>query len=252
MAYENLIYEKKDGAARITINRPNVMNAITPGLLSEIKAAIMEAGKDDEVKVIVLTGAGRAFSAGVDLVALGDHKLERGKVGPILDDPARALIEAIQNVPKVVIAMVNGFCITGAMEIVLGCDLVVAAEEAKFGDTHARWGLRPTWGMSQRLPRAVGMLKAKELSFTADLITGKQAQELGLVNIAVPLDKLEETVQELINKITVNSMASLAAYKHLYNQGLNETLKKGLEFEARSEFDITDTEERLAKFRKKD
>jgi len=252
MAYENLIYEKKDGVAKITINRPAVMNAITPTLLAEMKAAVLEAGKGDEVKVIVLTGAGRAFSAGVDLIALGDRKLDRGKVGPILDDPARELIEAIQDVPKVVIAMVNGFCITGAMEIVLGCDLIVAAEEAKFGDTHARWGLRPTWGMSQRLPRAVGMLKAKELSFTADLITGKEAQELGLVNMAVPADKLEETVQELVKKLTANSIASLAAYKYLYNQGMKDTLKKGLELEAKSEFDIQDTEERLAKFRKKD
>ncbi|UCH51185.1 MAG: enoyl-CoA hydratase/isomerase family protein [Chloroflexota bacterium] len=252
MAYEDLIYEKKDGVAKITINRPAVMNAITPTLLSEMKAAVLEAGKDSEVKVIVLTGAGRAFSAGVDLIALGDRKLDRGKVGPILDDPARELIQAIQDVPKVVIAMVNGFCITGAMEIVLGCDLVVAAEEAKFGDTHARWGLRPTWGMSQRLPRAVGMLKAKELSFTADLITGKQAQEMGLVNMAVPLDKLEETVQELVKKLVANSEASLAAYKYLYNQGVKDTLQKGLELEAKSEFDIKDTEERLAKFRKKD
>ena len=252
MAYENLIYEKKDGVARITINRPAVMNAITPTLLAEMKAAVQEAGKDSEVKVIVLTGAGRAFSAGVDLIALGDRKLDRGKVGPILDDPARALIEAIQDVPKVVIAMVNGFCITGAMEIVLGCDLIVAAEEAKFGDTHARWGLRPTWGMSQRLPRTVGMLKAKELSFTADLITGKEAQQLGLVNMAVPADKLEETVQELIKKLMANSEASLAAYKCLYNKGAKETLQKGLELEARIEFDIKDTEERLAKFRKKD
>jgi len=252
MAYENLIYEKKDGVARITINRPSVMNAITPTLLAEMKAAVLEAGRDSEIKVIVLTGAGRAFSAGVDLIALGDRKLERGKVGPILDDPARDLIETIQDVPKVVIAMVNGFCITGAMEIVLGCDLVVAAEEAKFGDTHARWGLRPTWGMSQRLPRAVGMLKAKELSFTADLITGKEAQQLGLINMAVPADKLEEAVQELVKKLTTNSMASLAAYKYLYNQGAKDTLKKGLELEAKSEFDIKDTEERLAKFRKKD
>ena len=118
MAYENLIYEKKDGVARITINRPSVMNAITPTLLVEMKTAVLEAGKDSEVKVIVLTGVGRAFSAGVDLIALGDRKLERGKVGPILDDPARDLIETIQDVPKVVIAMVNGFCITGAMEIV--------------------------------------------------------------------------------------------------------------------------------------
>ena len=252
MAYENLIYEKKDGLAKITINRPAVMNAITPTLLAEMKAAVLEAGKDSEVKVIVLTGAGRAFSAGVDLIALGDRKLDGGKVGPILDDPARALIEAIQDVPKVVIAMVNGFCITGAMEIMLGCDLVIAAEEAKFGDTHARWGLRPTWGMSQRLPRAVGMLKAKELSFTADLITGKEAQQLGLVNMAVPADKLEEAVQELIKKLMANSEASMAAYKYLYNQGAKDTLEKGLDLEARSEFDIRDTEERLAKFRKKD
>ena len=252
MAYESLIYEKKDSVARMTINRPDVMNAITPTLLAEMKAAVLEAGKDSEVKVIVLTGAGRAFSAGVDLIALGDRKLDRGKVGPILDDPARELIQTIQDVPKVVIAMVNGSCILGAMEIVLGRDLIIAAEEAKFGDTHARWGLRPTWGMSQRLPRAIGMLKAKELSFTADLITGKQAYELGLVNMAVPLDKLEETVQELIKRITVNSEASLAAYKYLYNQGAKETLKSGLELEAGSEFDIQDTEERLAKFRKKD
>jgi enoyl-CoA hydratase len=252
MAYENLIYEKKDGMARITINRPSVMNALTSTLLAEMKAAVLDAGKDSEVKVIVLTGAGRAFSAGVDLVALGERKLERGKVGPILDDPARDLIETIQDVPKVVIAMVNGFCMTGAMEIVLGCDLIVASEEAKFGDTHARWGLRPTWGMSQRLPRTIGILKARELSFTADMITGKEAQQLGLVNIVVPADKLEEAVQELIKKITANSMESLAAYKYLYNHGMKDTLKKGLELEAKSEFDIKDTEERLAKFRKKD
>jgi len=250
--YKDLIYEKKDGMARITINRPSVMNALTPALLSEMKSAVSEAGKDSEVKVIVLTGVGRAFSAGVDLIALGDNKLEKGKVGPILDDPARALIDTIQDVPKVVIAMVNGFCLTGALEIVLGCDLIITSEEAKFGDTHARWGLRPTWGMSQRLPHRIGVLKAKELSFTADMITGKEAQQLGLVNMAVPADKLEEAVQELMKKLTANSMGSLAAYKYLYNQGMKDVLKKGLELEARSEFDIKDTEERLAKFRKKD
>jgi enoyl-CoA hydratase len=252
MLYENLIYEKKDGVARLTINRPSVMNAITAALLSEMKAAVQEAGMDSEVKVIVLTGEGRAFSAGVDLVALGERKLERGKVGPILDDPARDLIDTIQNVPKVVIAMVNGFCFTGALEIALGCDLIIASEEAKLGDTHARWGLRPTWGMSQRLPRTIGILKAKELSFTADMISGREAERIGLVNMAVTADKLEETVQELIKKITANSMESLAAYKYLYNRGMKDTLEKGLELEAKSEFDIRDTEERLARFRKKD
>ena len=252
MAYENLIYRKEGNVARITINRPEVMNALSPALLLEIKAATEEVGKDDDVGVVVLTGAGRAFSAGVDLISLGDRKLGKGAAGPLLDDPGRDVINAIQAMPKVVIAMVNGYCITGALEIVLGCDLVVASEEAKFGDTHACWGLQLGWGRSQRLPRTVGMLKAKELSFTAEMITGREAERIGLINMAVPAEKLEETVQELAKKITVNSWGSLAVYKYLYNQGMRDTLAKGLELEAKSAFEIADTEERIAKFRKKD
>ena len=252
MVYENLIYEKEGGVAKITINRPKVMNALSPAVLSEMKAAIQESGRDDDVGVVVLTGAGRAFSAGVDLISLGDRKLERGRVGPILDDPARDVIDTIQSIPKVVIAMVNGYCITGAFEIVLGCDLIVASEEAKFGDTHARWGLRPSWGMSARLPRVIGVLKAKELSFTADMITAREAERIGLVNMVVPADKLEEAIQELAKKITANSLASLAAYKYLYNRGMRDTLDKSLELEVKSEFVIEDTEQRLEGFRKKD
>jgi len=252
MAYENLIYEKKGNFARITINRPSVMNAISPALLIELDKAMQEVAKDNDVRVVVLTGAGRAFSAGVDLISLGDRKLERGKVGPILDEPARKLINTMQTMPKVVIAMVNGYCFTGALELVLSCDLIIVSEEAKLGDTHTRFGIRPSWGMSQRLPRIVGILKAKELSFTADMITGKEAERIGLVNRAVPADKLEETVQELITKIAANSAEAVAAFKYLYNRGMSDTLEKGLQLEAKSEFDIKDTEERIAKFRKKD
>ena len=251
MKYDNIIYEKKEGIARITLNRPGAMNAITVELLKEIKDAILDASRDKGVKVIVLTGAGRAFSAGVDLKALGDRKLERGKVGDFMDSPARDLIDTIQSVPKVVIAVVNGYCFTGAIEIVLACDLVLASEEAKFGDTHAKWGLRPTWGMSQRLPRMVGILKAKELSFTADTIDAHEAERIGLVNKVVPKDRLEEALQELARKLISNSQQSLAAYKYLYNRGLQETLEKGLEMERNTEFDFDDTEERLAGFRKK-
>ena len=251
MEFENLKYDKKDGIAKITINRPSVMNALTPALLKEMKAAVEDAGRDKKIGVVVITGEGRAFSAGVDLKALGDYKLEKGKVGPILDVPARELIETIQSIPKVVIAMVNGYCFTGALEIVLGCDLVIASEDAKFGDTHARWGLRPTWGMSQRLPRAIGLLKARELSFTAETIDGREAQRIGLINMAVPADKLEEATTELARKIMSNSLESLSAYKYLYNRGMRLTLDKGLELEFSSEFDITDTESRLASFRKK-
>ncbi|MCX6004231.1 MAG: enoyl-CoA hydratase/isomerase family protein [Chloroflexi bacterium] len=211
MVYEALLYQKEQGIGRITINRPQAMNAITPTMLKELKAAVMEAAEDKEVKVIVLTGAGKAFCAGVDLKSLGDAKLERGKVGDILDLPARALIQAIRSVAKPVIALVNGFCFTGALEIMLACDLVIAAEEAKIGDTHAKWGLRPTWGMSARLPRRVGFLKAKELSFTADAITAKEAERIGLVNLAVPLEKLEEALQTMVKKIMANSPQSIVA-----------------------------------------
>ncbi len=251
MEFENLKYDKKDGVAKITINRPNVMNGLTPALLKEMKAAVEDAGRDKKIGVVVITGEGRAFSAGVDLKALGEYKLEKGKVGLILDVPARELIEKIQSIPKIVIAMVNGYCFTGALEIVLGCDMAIASEDAKFGDTHARWGLRPTWGMSQRLPRTVGLLKAKELSFTAETINGREAQHIGLVNMAVPADKLEEATTNLAKKIMANSLDSIAAYKYLYNHGMRLTLEKGLELEFRSEFDITDTEDRLASFRKK-
>ena len=252
MVYEYLIYQKESGVARITMNRPEVMNALNPALLIEIKAALEDAGKDDDVRVVVLTGAGRAFSAGVDLTSLGNHKLEKGRVGPVMDDPGRDVINTIQSIPKVVIAMVNGYCFTGALEIVLACDLIIAAEDAKFGDTHTRWGIQPSWGMSQRLPRTVGMLKAKELSFTADMITGQEAERIGLANRAVPAEKLEETVQELAEKIMANSPETVAAVKYLYNNGMMVTLEKGLELEAESEFDIRDTEERLEKFKKKD
>lgn len=252
MVYENLIYKKEDGIAKITINRPGVMNALSPAVLLEIKAALQEAGKSDDVGVVVLTGAGRAFSAGIDLKSLGDRRLKGGRIGPILDEPGIDIINTIQAMPKVVIAMVNGYCITGALEIALGCDLIIASEEAVFADTHVRWGIRPSWGMSQRLPRAIGIMKAKELSFTADMITAQEAERIGLINMVVPAEKLEATVQALAKKIMANSLETVAAIKYLYNHGMSDTLEKGLELEAKSEFVIGDTEERLKKFRKKD
>ncbi len=250
MAYETILYKKETGIGRVTMNRPQAMNAITPEMLGELRKAVLEAGKDNEVRVIVLTGAGKAFCAGVDLKALGDRKLERGKVGDILDIPARELIQAIRTVPKPVIALVNGFCFTGALEIMLACDLVIASEEAKIGDTHAKWALRPTWGMSARLPRRVGFLKAKELSFTADAISAKEAERIGLVNAAVPADTLEATLKKMCDKIMKNSGESVAAYKFLYNTNESMHLDKSLELEFGSEFEISDTEERVAQFRK--
>jgi len=248
MAYESITYHVSAGIGRITFNRPQVMNALTPAMLKEIKNAVLEAGEAPDVKVIVLTGAGRAFCAGVDLKAMGDAKLVNGKVGDFLDVPARELIVTIRSVPKVVINLVNGFCFTGALEIMLACDIVIASEDAKIGDTHAKWGLRPTWGMSARLPRRVGYLKAKELSFTAEAISAREAERIGLINLAVPGEKLEEALQTMAKKIMGNSLQSIAAYKKLYNANENMTLDKSLELEFGSDFEITDSLDRLMKF----
>lgn len=250
MAFSEILVTTQDGVATITLNRPQALNAITPTMLAELKQAIDDAGADPAVRVIVLTGEGRAFSAGVDLKALNEVKLEAGAVGGVLDNPARALIQSIQTVPKPVIAKVNGFCFTGALELVLACDLVLVAEEAKLGDTHAKWGLRPTWGMSSRLPAAVGLAKAKELSYTARTIKGADAAALGIANRAVPLVELDAAVDALVAEITPNSPDSIAAYKRLYNEGAAAPVRQAVAFEESSQFDIADTTDRLAEFLK--
>ena len=163
---------------------------------------------------------------------------------------ARKTIEAIENLPKPVIAMVNGYCLTGALELAMGCDVIIASENAVFGDTHARWGLRPTWGLSQRLPRTVGVMKAKELSFTADMISAQEAERIGLINKVVPAEKLEEATKEMAEKMLSNSRGSIAAYKYLIDQGMKKDLATGLKLEAEAVIAIEDAQERLQSFGK--
>jgi len=150
--------------------------------------------------------------------------------------------------PQPVIAKVNGACFTGALEIALACDLMVVAEGAKLGDTHARWGLRPTWGMSARLPAAVGPVRARELSLTGRTFTGAEAYQLGMAVACPPLAELDGVVAELCRQILENSADSLAAYKRLYDTPM---LRQGLAREASFDFEIGDTESRLATFRRK-
>lgn len=250
MEYQAIEESKSNGVTTITLSRPEALNAITRSMLEELVGAMKSAGKDDDTRFVVLTGSGRAFSAGVDLKDLGDRKLEDGSVGDYLDEPARRLIQIIQKIPKVVIARVNGFCFTGALEIALACDLIVCANEAKLGDTHAKWGLRPSWGMSARLVNAVGRRRARELSFTAMTFTGEDAAAWGLANRSVPIDRLDECVADYAEQICANSPGSIAAYKALYNKGGGRTEKKALQYEEEKHFDIPDTAERLAEFRK--
>lgn len=250
MNFENIILEKRDGTARITLNRPEVLNAFNIAILVEIRKALNVIQEDDSIGVVVLTGAGRAFSVGVDLKSIGGQKLEGGSVGDEINQAARSLIQAMEKLPKPIIAMVNGFCLTGALEIALGCDMIIASENAKFGDTHIRWGFRPTWGLSQKLPRALGIMKAKELSFSAEMISAEEAERIGLINRVVTAEELEPTVQALAEKIMSNSRDAIAAYKALINCGFKENLATALELEAETTFVIGDTEERTKEFRK--
>jgi enoyl-CoA hydratase len=244
-----VLFSRDDAVATITLNRPDALNAITIPMLEQLAAALDAAAADDDVRVVVLTGAGRAFSAGVDLKALGDLPLAGGGIGDILDLPARAVIERITTMPKIVIARVNGHCYTGALELVLACDLVIAADEAKFGDTHVKWGLRPSWGMSQRLGRVVGIARARELSYTARTFTGPEAAAWGLAVRSVPLADLDGAITKLVAPIIANSAGSLAAYKDLYARSLDGGLAAGLAYEAATRYPITDTEERVGSFR---
>ena len=251
MSYQYLLYQKESGIATITLNRPQVLNALSPESLDELREAVLAAGRDPQVGVVILTGAGKAFAAGADLQSLGTQKLENGRVGAVIDKAANGAIEAIQAIPRAVIAAVNGHCYTGALEIVLACDIIIASEEAKFGDTHVRWGLRPSWGMSQRLPRAVGYYKAKELSFTAAVIDSVEANRIGLVSKIVSAEKLMDTARKIARQILANSPEAVAAYKQLYNTTMLETMEKGLRYESLSEFVISDTQTRIDGFKKK-
>lgn len=235
--------------ATVVLDRPEALNAITPAMLDQLGDVLSDLAGDPAVGVVVLTGEGRAFSAGVDLKALGDRSLEGGSVGDVLDLPARRAIGLLTTMPQVVVARVNGHCFTGALELVLACDLVVVAEEAKLGDTHAKFGLRPTWGMSQRLIRAVGITRARDLSYTARTFTGAEAAAWGLATRSASRDRLDAAVDELVDQVLANSAGSLAAYKDLYGRALEGGLAEGLAYEAATGYDIDDTDERIAGFR---
>ncbi len=240
----------RDGhVVTITLNRPDALNAITPTMLETLGDVLDQLRRDPDARVVVLTGAGRAFSAGVDLKALGDRELINGKVGDILDLPARRVTDLLSTMPAITVAKVNGFCFTGALELALACDVVAAADEAKFGDTHAKFGLRPTWGMSARLPRLVGLAAARELSLTARTFTGTEAKALGMVAVAAPLDQLDHTVDELVATMVANSPGSLRAYKDLYRQTAELPLGDALRYEADTDYGIDDTDDRIADFR---
>lgn len=249
LAFEQIRLDLETPVATLTLNRPASLNAITVQMLDELADALERLGADPAVQAVVLTGEGRAFSAGVDLKALGTGRLDGGKVGDLLDLPARKVIDLIRTIDPIVVARINGHCFTGALEIALACDIVIAADEAKLGDTHAKWGLRPTWGMSQRLPALVGPARARYLSYTASTFTGREAAQWGIAAQSCPSGELDQVVAAVVAAVGANSRGSLTAYKDLYRAAERLGLPDGLQYEADTEYGIDDTEDRIAGFR---
>lgn len=248
MSEELVLLQVDSGVATLTLNRPAALNALTTPLMVLAGDMLETLAGDNSVSVVVLTGAGRAFSAGVDLKALQEagQDVSEGNVGDALNGAARRVQRLLETMPQATIAKVNGFCFTGALELALACDILIAAEEAKFGDTHAKIGLRPTWGMTQRLGRKVGLMRARELSFTARTISGIEAADYGLAMEAVPLADLDTHVGHMAAAMAENSSGSIAAYKDLYAASENSGLNDGLTYEAETTYPIADVQDRMA------
>ena len=241
---ELILREDNEGLTILTLNRAESLNALSPSLFVQLRQHIDDiAGKTDDIGMVILCGKGRSFSAGNDLKAI-----QAGETAPSPYFQAETL-DTIEALPQPVIAAVQGHCYTGSLELVLACDLMVAAESAKFCDTHSRWAMSPTWGMSQRLPRRIGLLKAKEMMFSGRVVSGPEAVELGLANRCVPDDQLMDATLEMARGFLENSWFTLRADKWLVNEGQKHTLEEGLKFERKnSPGRGPDLEERLKSF----
>ena len=224
MAYESIIFEKEENIAIITFNRPDARNAVNNQVRAEFTAAIAEVEADNDIKVMILTGSGKAFASGVDIK-------EFNKTTPYHAHNLFRLGERVEKLPKPVIAAVNGFCLGGGNEIALGCDIIIASEKAKFGQPELNIGVIPGGGATQRLPRMIGVCRAKELIFTSDIITAEEAFNLGMINRVVPEDQLMPTAKEIAKKIATKSPAALKLAKQAINYGMQTNLESGLKYE---------------------
>ncbi|MBN1883538.1 MAG: enoyl-CoA hydratase [Deltaproteobacteria bacterium] len=234
MSENHVLYEKKDGIAVITLNRPEVRNALNLAMLYEIERLFKEADADDDVRVIVFTGAGdRAFSAGLDLSDLRSFMAAE-------EDPDNTELFAgergfrtIREMKKPVIAAVNGYAVTGGLELVLGCDIIIAADTAKFGDTHAKVGVTPGAGMSQILPRIVGSYKAKLMSLTGEFMDVQAAYTAGLVARVVEGKALMDEAMRLAGIIASFNDEQVRRIKRMIDRGGDLSLADGMALEAR-------------------
>jgi enoyl-CoA hydratase len=218
VSFETIIYEKKDAVARITLNRPEALNAITRTMFLEIGQALDDAEQDNSISVVVLAGSGQSFCAGVDLKFASEEVKTLQDQQDLFRLGNKMALEKMEGLSKPVIAAVQGYCLAGGFEMMLATDLVIAAEVAKIGDQHINFGLFGGGGCVYRLALLVGMRKAKEIVLTGKRLSGKEAEQLGLINLAVPRDKLESAVAEMAAEISSKSPVAVRLSKWFINR----------------------------------
>ncbi|KAI6698959.1 hypothetical protein NL676_019078 [Syzygium grande] len=220
-----LVERDPDGVAFVTINRPRSLNSLTRPMIVDLARAFRGLAADGSVRAIVLSGSGRAFCSGVDLTAAED--VFKGDV----KDPETDPVAQMERCPKPIIGAVGGFAVTAGFEIALACDILVAAKGAKFIDTHARFGIFPSWGLSQKLARIIGPNKAREVSLTATPLTAEHAERLGFVNHVVEEGQLLKKAREIAEAIIKNNHDLVLRYKSVINDGFKLDLGHALALE---------------------
>lgn len=237
--YVDVGFVKKDGIAILTLNRPERLNALSPGIRNGIIEAVAETADDDDIKVMVITGTDPAFCAGAD--AKSDlTKLDKGISGPIraaagrkgLIGPMSLPIQRLYALEKPVLAAVNGIAAGGGLGLSLACDIRYASEKARFCSVFARRGLSPEWGVSYTLPRVVGMSNALELMWTGDIIDAEEAKQLGLVSKVVPHGELMETVMKFAIRLAKGPTLAIELVKRLAYAGTANTMPVQLGYES--------------------
>jgi enoyl-CoA hydratase len=226
-----LLVEKSDGIATLTMNRPKAMNALSMALRNALAEAFQALQDDTEVGVVIVTGAGeRAFCAGLDLKELGGETGDTTDAGSAIGRGGD-LVRAMEEFDRPIIGAINGVAITGGFELALCCDVLIGSTNARFADTHARVGIMPGWGLSQKLSRLIGIYRAKELSLTGNFIDAEQSERWGLLNRVVATDVLMETCRGLASDMLSCQPRMVSAYKGIIDRGYAATYGEGRRLE---------------------
>jgi len=228
MKLETLVYKKENRVGRVTLSRPEALNAISPQLLEDLERVMDEAAGDPEVKALVITGEGRAFSAGADLKHVLGFFDSPAAFAEYLKNFNRVILK-LEELPVVTLALVNGFAFAGGLELLLACDLAIAAEDATIGDQHINFALCGG-PVHIQLPRRIGTQRALEHNLTGGWVTGRQAEAMGLVLRAVPRDKLEEEGEKLLAQLRDKSREAFAPIKRAVKRGVTMGLAEGFEY----------------------